>query len=52
MFEIESLATGTPVVSTDIGSTEEILGDSGVTVEPDVDRLGEAVHSAMKDHSS
>jgi len=44
---IEAMATGTPVVSTAVGSVAEILGEAGTVAEQDVDALVEAVLSAL-----
>ena len=40
---LEALATGTPVVATDVGSVDEIIGDAGVVVEGSVDGLTDGI---------
>ena len=47
---IEALACGTPVVSTNVGALPEIVGGSGILVEPrDDDRLAAALRAAWAD---
>ncbi|WP_225335209.1 glycosyltransferase family 4 protein [Halomicrobium urmianum] len=44
---LEALGTGTPIVTTDVGATKEIVGGAGIIVEPDSNEIASAVHSAV-----
>jgi glycosyltransferase involved in cell wall biosynthesis len=47
---LEALAQGTPVVTSAGTSTEEVLGDAGLAVDPtDTDRLAEALGEMLDD---
>ena len=47
---IEALASGVPVVASNVGALPEIVGSAGVLVEPrDVDRLAAALRAAWAD---
>lgn len=45
---IESLAAGTPVISTNMGSIESIVGDSGLVTEPTPEALAGTVSEAIQ----
>ena len=44
---IEALAAGTPVIATDVGAAQEIIGDAGVTVDPDPETIAKTIHSTI-----
>jgi glycosyltransferase involved in cell wall biosynthesis len=46
---LESLASGTPIVATDVGATEDIIQDSGLVVENSTDSLIEGVCEVIKE---
>jgi glycosyltransferase involved in cell wall biosynthesis len=47
---LEAMAAGTPVIASDIGALREIIGESGILVEPnDPARLAEAVMAILDD---
>ena len=41
----EAMATGTPIITTDVGSVSDVIKDSGIIVEP---YNGDALYEAMK----
>jgi len=40
---LEAIATGTPVISTDIGSVEEIIQDGGIVTKNNIESLSESI---------
>ncbi len=49
---LEAMACGTPVVTTNVSSLPEAVGDAAVTVDPlDVDALAEAMRRVLVDNS-
>ena len=47
---LEAMACGTPVVTSNVSSLPEVVGDAALTVDPlDVDALAEAMHRALTD---
>jgi len=47
---LEAMACGTPVVTSDVSSLPEVVGDAGLCVDPlDVDRLAEAMELVFAD---
>ena len=45
---LESLAAGTPVVATDVGATEEIIGNGGIVVENSIESLVGGVEKMLE----
>ena len=45
---LEALATGTPIISTDYGNIDEIMGDGGIAVEGTVESFSEAIETLFK----
>lgn len=48
---LESLAAGTPVVSTDVGVVETLVGDAGIVTASSIDALADGVLRALTDRS-
>lgn len=46
---LEALATGTPIVGSDVGTLERIVGDAGVVTDGSVEGLGDGVYE-LSDH--
>lgn len=46
---VEALATGTPVVATDVGAAGQILGQAGVVTEGSAAGLADGVETAIRD---
>jgi glycosyltransferase involved in cell wall biosynthesis len=46
---LEALATGTPVVATDVGAAEQLVGDAGTVTPQSVDALADAVVDLLED---
>jgi len=47
---LEAMASGTPVVTSNVSSLPEVVGDAGLQVAPqDFDALGEAIRSLLED---
>ena len=47
---LEAMASGTPVITSDVSSLPEVAGDAGLLVDPaDVDALAAAIHSILSD---
>ena len=45
---LESMACGTPVITSNTSSLPEVVGDAGIMVDPyDVDRLADAMHKVL-----
>ncbi len=45
---LEAMACGTPVITSNVTSLPEVVGDAGITVNPyDADRLAEAMHEVL-----
>lgn len=47
---LESLASSTPIVSTDVGSVDEIIGDGGVAIEYDRNKFVNAIRKILNDN--
>ncbi|MFP9193578.1 glycosyltransferase family 4 protein [Natrialbaceae archaeon A-CW1-1] len=48
---LESLASGTPIVSSDVGSVSEIIGDGGVTVQGSTQSFVKAIEYVREEQS-
>jgi len=49
---LEAMACGTPVITTDVSSLPEVVGQAGLLVPPDdVDALAKAIESVLEDES-
>ncbi len=47
---LEAMASGVPVISSDVSSIPEVVGDSGVLIDPhDTDALTDAMHRMIED---
>jgi len=46
---LESLATETPIITTEYGSIGEIIGDGGVTVDGSVESFVEGIQNIVED---
>jgi len=49
---LEAMACGTPVITSNVSSLPEVVGDSGIMVDPfDVKRLRDEIERVLEDHS-
>jgi len=47
---LEAMASGTPVVTSNVSSLPEVVGDAGIQVEPrDLEAMGEAIRGLIED---
>ena len=48
LLPLESMACGTPVITSNTSSLPEVVGDAGIMIDPhDVDRLADAMHEVL-----
>lgn len=47
---LEAMATGTPVISTDVGSVKEIIKDGGIVANKDIESLSDSIEKIVSNN--